>query len=226
MCLTLLQEGTLSNLNNSLQFPFIIFFMRTCLFLGLLNFYVFSTEQKKPMQNEKATFAGGCFWCMQDPFDHWLKKGVLTTEVGYTGGSQPNPSYQEICTGKTGHAEAIQITFDPAQITYSELLDIFWKNIDPTTLDQQFADHGSQYRTAIFYHSPEQKKLALESKNKIEKSRKFSSPIVTEITPASTFYVAEDYHQKYYEKNPFQYKLYKKGSGRENFIHQLWNDEK
>jgi methionine-S-sulfoxide reductase len=184
-----------------------------------------SNGEEKQMQSEKATFAGGCFWCMQDPFDQWLKKGVLATEVGYTGGSPSNPTYQEICTGKTGHAEAIQITFDPGQITYVELLNIFWKNIDPTTVNQQFNDHGSQYRTAIFYHNSEQKKQALESKEKLEKSGKFTSRIVTEITPASIFYVAEEYHQKYYEKNTFSYKLYKKGSGRERFIHQTWDEK-
>ncbi len=178
------------------------------------------------MQVEKATFAGGCFWCMQDPFDRWLKKGVLATEVGYTGGSNANPTYQDVCSGETGHAEAIQITFDPTLISYPQLLDLFWKNIDPTTVDQQFADHGSQYRTAIFYHNSEQKKLALESKEALEKSGKFSSPLVTEISPASVFYKAEDYHQKYYERNATHYKLYKKGSGRESYIHQMWDDEK
>ena len=170
---------------------------------------------------EKATFAGGCFWCMQPPFDKL--PGVISTVVGYTGGVTVHPTYEEICSGNTGHAEAIEMTYDPARVNYDELLDIFWRNIDPTTPNKQFADTGTQYRTAIFYHSAEQKTLAEASKKKMEKSGVFGKPIVTEIVPASTFYPAEDYHQKYCQNNPVRYKFYSAGSGRENYLKKLWS---
>lgn len=172
---------------------------------------------------EKATFAGGCFWCMQPPYDKL--KGVGKTTVGYTGGPEPDPTYEEVSTGKTGHAEAVEIVFDPMQTSYEKLLDLFWKNIDPTTQNRQFADIGTQYRTAIFYHNEEQKRLALASKEKLENSGKFKGPIVTEIAPAATFYPAEEYHQKYYQKCPIPYQLYKYGSGREGFLKHLWGNE-
>jgi len=172
---------------------------------------------------EKATFAGGCFWCMQPPYDKL--KGVVSTAVGYTGGTKPNPTYEEVCSGTTGHAEAVEITYDPAQLNYSQLLDAFWKNIDPTTQNQQFADMGTQYRTAIFYHNEEQKRLAIASKEKWEKSGRFNGPIVTEIVPASEFYPAEEHHQKYYKKCPIPYQLYKSGSGREGYLKKLWGAE-
>lgn len=172
--------------------------------------------------HEKATFAGGCFWCMQPPYD--TLKGVLSTTVGYTGGTKENPTYEEVSSGKTGHAEAVEITYDPSQITYAELLDVFWKNIDPTALNRQFADMGTQYRTAIFYHSEEQKRLATLSKEKLEKSGRFDQPIVTEIVPLSTFYPAEEYHQEYYKKCPIPYQLYKVGSGREFYLKKRWGD--
>lgn len=171
---------------------------------------------------EKATFGGGCFWCMQYAFDK--VKGVVSTTVGYTGGSKKNPAYEEVSTGKTDHAEGIEIVFDPSKITYSELLDVFWKNVDPTTPNRQFADEGTQYRTAIFFHSEEQKKLAIASKEKLAKSGKFNKPIVTEIVPASAFYKAEEYHQKYYEKNSLRYKAYHSGSGREQYLKKIWGD--
>ena len=169
---------------------------------------------------QKATFAGGCFWCMQPVFDKM--KGVASTTVGYTGGTKENPTYEEVSTGKTGHAEAIEVVYDPSQVSYEELLDAFWKDIDPTDPRGQFADKGSQYRTAIFYHSEEQKRLASESKEKFARSGKFDQPIVTEIVPASKFYKAEDYHQKYYVKNAGHYYLYKTGSGREGFLKKVW----
>ncbi|MEW6115462.1 MAG: peptide-methionine (S)-S-oxide reductase MsrA [Nitrospirota bacterium] len=172
---------------------------------------------------EKATFAGGCFWCMESPFDKL--RGVISTTVGYTGGHTENPTYEEVSTGTTGHAEAIEIVYDPAQVPYTELLDAFWKLIDPTTRNQQFADRGSQYRTAIFYHNEEQRRLAEASKERLEKSGKFNRPIVTEIVPASKFYPAEEYHQDYYRKNPFQYKMYLSGSGREEFIFRTWGKD-
>ncbi len=168
-----------------------------------------------------ATFAGGCFWCMEPPFEG--KKGVLDVTAGYMGGTVENPTYDQVCTGKTGHAEAVQITFDPSQVTYQELLEIFWRNIDPTTEDAQFADQGTQYRTGIFYHSEEQKKLAQTSKDKLAASGKFKSPLVTEIVPATFFYRAEEYHQDYFKKQPFRYKNYSEGSGRVGFLKKTWN---
>jgi len=170
---------------------------------------------------EKATFAGGCFWCMQPPFDKI--PGVISTAVGYTGGATAHPTYEEVCSGSTGHAEAIEVTYEPARVSYDALLDVFWRNIDPTTPNKQFADTGTQYRTAIFYHSAEQKRLAEASKKKMEKSGVFGKPIVTEIVPASTFYPAEDYHQKYCRNNPVRYKFYSAGSGREDYLKKLWS---
>jgi peptide methionine sulfoxide reductase msrA/msrB len=171
-------------------------------------------------KTEKAVFAGGCFWCMQHPFDEL--KGVVSTTVGYTGGHKENPSYEEVCSGETGHTEAIEIQFDPTQITYAKLLDVLWRNIDPTTSNRQFADVGSQYRTAIFYHDEEQKQLAESSKEEVDCSGIHDKPIVTEIVPASVFYKAEEYHQKYYEKSPDRYKRYNSGSGRERYLKKTW----
>jgi methionine-S-sulfoxide reductase len=169
---------------------------------------------------EKATFAGGCFWCMQAIFDKI--KGVVSTNVGYTDGHKEHPTYEEVCSGKTGHTEAIEILYDPSQVTYEELLDIFWKNIEPTMLNRQFVDFGTQYRTAIFYHNEEQKRFAEASKEKLERSGKFYKPIVTEIKPASTFYKAEEYHQQYYKKNPIRYEFYEAHSGRNQHLKTIW----
>ena len=167
-----------------------------------------------------ATFAGGCFWCMQPPFDK--KAGVLKTIVGYTGGTVKDPSYSQVTTGSTGHAEAVQIYFDPEKVTYDDLLREFWRNIDPTQAEGQFADRGSQYRTAIFYHDEDQKKRAEASKEELEASAKFDRKIVTTIEPAGEFYRAEEYHQDYYRKNETHYKLYRVGSGREGFLAEIW----
>jgi methionine-S-sulfoxide reductase len=169
-----------------------------------------------------ATFAGGCFWCMESAFEH--VEGVSSVVSGYTGGTKKDPTYEEVGSGSTGHAESIEVTFDPAKVSYEKLLETFWHNIDPTTLNAQFADHGTQYRTAIYYHTPEQKRLAEASKAALAKSGKFSGPIVTEITAATKFYPAEDYHQDYYKKNPLRYKLYRSGSGREAFIQKTWGE--
>ncbi|MCU0596285.1 MAG: peptide-methionine (S)-S-oxide reductase MsrA [Desulfobacterota bacterium] len=169
---------------------------------------------------EKATFAGGCFWCMEPPFDKL--DGVISTISGYTGGAEKNPTYEQVSSGKTGHLEAIQVTYDPAKVSYAQLLDIFWRNIDPTQNNGQFVDMGAQYRTAIFYHNEEQRRLALESRNRLQDSRKFGKPIVTEIRPATEFYPAEDYHQDYYMKNPIRYKYYRWGSGRDQFLEETW----
>jgi len=175
-------------------------------------------------QHEIATFAGGCFWCMQPPFD--AVPGVMSTTVGYTGGTKLNPTYEEVCGGQTGHAESIQVVFDPRRVSYAQVLDVFWRNIDPTTLNRQFADAGTQYRTAIFYHSEEQKHLAIASKERLGRSGTFGKPTVTEITPASTFYPAEEYHQAYYKKNPIRYKLYRIGSGRDGYLRKMWEKER
>src|SRR3989454_11011990 len=150
------------------------------------------------MQTEKATFGAGCFWGVEESFRNL--KGVLSTAVGYAGGTKENPTYEDVCTDKTGHAEAVEVEFDPSQITYDELLDVFWANHDPTTLNRQGPDVGTQYRSVIFYHTPEQQAAALASKEKLEKSGRYRRPIVTEIVPATSFYRAEDYHQQYLEK--------------------------
>lgn len=171
-------------------------------------------------KTEKATFAGGCFWCMEPPFEQLV--GVQSVTPGYTGGKKANPSYDEVSTGATGHAEAVEILYDPEKISYSALLEVFWRNIDPTQADGQFADRGPQYRTAIFYHSPEQKTLAESSRKALNDSGKFAKPIATTVEPAVPFYPAEAYHQDYYKKNPLRYKAYRYGSGRETFLQKTW----
>ena len=168
----------------------------------------------------KATFAGGCFWCMEPPFDKL--DGVISTTSGYTGGSKVNPTYQEVSAGSTGHTEAVQVVYDPKKVSYEKLLDVFWHNVDPTQKDGQFCDHGSQYRTGIFAHDTEQKRLAEASKAALEKSKPFKASIVTDIVAATTFYPAEDYHQDYYVKNPVRYKLYRTGCGRDARLKDLW----
>jgi methionine-S-sulfoxide reductase len=194
------------------------------LLLGGANMTNADNAGKGVGTREKATFAGGCFWCMQPPFDR--QKGVVSTLVGYTGGHKRNPTYEEVSSGSTGHAEAMEVVYDPAQVTYAELLDLFWRNVDPTTFDGQFADRGSQYRTAVFYHDEGQRKLAMASKEKMARSKKFGDrPIVTQIVPASTFYPAEEYHQKYYEKNGVRYKMYRHNSGRDQFLDKTWGKD-
>lgn len=181
-------------------------------------------EDKMPNNTKTATFAGGCFWCMEAAFQ--LLDGVVDAVAGYTGGDIDNPTYEQVSSGTTGHYEAVQVTYDPATISYEDLLDVFWKSIDPTDTKGQFADKGPQYKTVIFYHNEEQKKLAEKSKQKLEDSKKFDKPIATAILAAQEFYPAEDYHQDYFQKNKLQYNLYKKGSGRESFFEQTWGDEK
>ena len=169
---------------------------------------------------EKATFAGGCFWCMEPPFDKL--DGVISTTSGYTGGSEENPTYKDVSAGKTGHAEAVQIVFDPGKVSYKKLLEVFWMQINPTTPDRQFVDVGSQYRPGIFYHDDKQRRLAEESKIEIAESGRFDGPIVTEITEAGAFWPAEDYHQDYYMKSPKRYKFYRFGSGRDRYLDKVW----
>ena len=178
------------------------------------------TVNAKPQKRETATFAGGCFWCMEPPFERL--PGVISVTAGYTGGTKANPTYEEVCAGTTGHAESVQIVYDPSAITYDQLLEVFWRNIDPTTPNRQFADVGDQYRTAIFSHTQEQQRMAEASKAMLQQSGKFAGPLVTEIVPASTFYPAEEYHQDYYKKNPFRYTLYRMGSGRDAYLHKVW----
>jgi peptide methionine sulfoxide reductase msrA/msrB len=183
-------------------------------------------SEDSPMENniheglEYATFAGGCFWCMEPPFQNL--DGVDEVIVGYTGGETENPSYEEVSSGKTGHYEAIQVRYDPERITYPELLEVYWRQIDPTDPGGQFVDRGTQYRTAIFYHNQRQKELAEESKLKLEESGRYDKPIVTEILPYKEFYPAEDYHQDYYQKNPARYEVYKQNSGREDYLKEKW----
>ncbi len=168
---------------------------------------------------EKATFAGGCFWCMEPAFDKI--PGVISTTSGYTGGTLKNPTYEQVSSGETNHAEAIQIIYDPKQVTYQQLLTVFWHNIDPTTPNRQFCDVGKQYRSAIFYHNQQQKELAESSKQQLINSKKLSQ-IVTEIVPAGPFYQAEAYHQNYYQKNPIRYKYYRYSCGRDKRLEELW----
>jgi peptide-methionine (S)-S-oxide reductase len=170
-----------------------------------------------------ATFAGGCFWCMEPPYDK--VQGVISTTSGYMGGIKANPTYEEVSTGRTGHAEVVQVVYDPSKVSYAQLLQIFWRNIDPLTPNAQFCDHGPQYRSAIFFHDAEQQRLAEESKRQLEASGRFKAAIVTELVAAGTFYPAEDYHQDYYQKNPVRYRYYRFGCGRDARLKQLWGDE-
>lgn len=172
---------------------------------------------------EYATFGGGCFWCMEPPFD--IVDGVLETTSGYMGGDKVNPTYKEVSNGSTGHAEVVRVKYDPKKVSYEKLLDIFWRNVDPTTKDRQFVDIGSQYRSAIFYYNDEQKKAALLSKEKLEKENVFGAAIVTEISRATDFYPAEEYHQDFYKKNSIRYKYYRFNSGRDQYLKKIWGDK-
>jgi len=173
-------------------------------------------------QNAKATFAGGCFWCMEPPFDEL--EGVIATTAGYTGGNAKNPTYAQVSTGSTGHAEALQVIYDPKKITYEKLLEVFWHNIDPLTANGQFCDRGSQYRSAIFYHDANQKSAAEKSQKAVQ--ARFKQPVETEIAAAAAFYAAEDYHQDYYKKNPLRYKFYSYSCGRAQRLEEVWGAAK
>ncbi|EIT83653.1 peptide methionine sulfoxide reductase [Fictibacillus macauensis ZFHKF-1] len=172
---------------------------------------------------QKATFAGGCFWCMVSPFDE--QPGIVSVVSGYTGGHTENPTYEEVCSNQTGHYEAVQITYEPDVFSYEKLLQLFWQQIDPTDAGGQFHDRGDSYRTAIFYHTEEQKQVAEASKQALAESGKFKKPIVTQILPAATFYAAEEYHQEYHKKNPSHYNRYRVGSGRADFIETHWSNK-
>ncbi|HYA91531.1 MAG TPA: peptide-methionine (S)-S-oxide reductase MsrA [Thermodesulfobacteriota bacterium] len=178
---------------------------------------------KEEMNLQKATFAGGCFWCVESDFEKL--PGVVKVISGYTGGNKENPSYEEVSSGTTGHVEAVQVYYDPSKLTYAELLDYFWRHIDPTDAGGQFVDRGSQYRSVIFYHDEEQRRLAEKSKEDLGKSGKFNKPIVTEIIKFTKFYEAEEYHQDYYRKNPLRYKFYRYNSGRDQFLGKVWGKE-
>jgi len=179
----------------------------------------FADESPPPA---KATFAGGCFWCMEEAFEK--VEGVVSAISGYTGGQVENPTYEQVSAGGTGHTESIEVTYDPSKVTYKQLLEVFWRNVDPTTPNAQFCDHGNQYRTAIFYHDENQKQLIDESRQRVENSKTFPESIVTEIAPASVFYSAEEYHQDFYTKNPIRYKFYKWNCGRAQRLEQLWGN--
>jgi len=183
----------------------------------------FSAPVAAPPARALATFAGGCFWCEEAVFDG--VPGVIHAVSGYTGGHLQNPTYEQVSAGGTGHAESVQVTYDPSKISYEKLLDLFWRNVDPLTSNAQFCDIGSQYRSAIFYHDAEQKRLAEASKAAIEASHRFKQPIVTQIVPATAFYRAEEYHQNYHEKNPVRYHFYKFNCGRDQRLRELWGEK-
>ncbi|MBA3479930.1 MAG: peptide-methionine (S)-S-oxide reductase MsrA [Lautropia sp.] len=171
----------------------------------------------------KATFAGGCFWCVEADFDK--VEGVLSTTSGYTGGTLADPTYEQVSSETTGHAEAVEIVFDPSMVSYEKLLDRFWRTIDPTVKDRQFCDIGHSYRSAIFTHDAAQARTADASKAALEKNKPFGEPIVTEIVPAKAFYPAETYHQDYYKKNPVRYRFYRANCGRDSRLKELWGDQ-
>ena len=188
--------------------------------VGSLMFSLNSSYAEEHSHQEKATFAGGCFWCMEEAFEK--VKGVTSVVSGYIGGQVENPTYEQVSAGGTGHTESIEVIYDPNTVTYQRLLEVYWRNVDPTTPNAQFCDHGNQYRTAIFFHDEHQKQVIDESKKKIEVTKSFPESIVTEISPAATFYPAEEYHQDYYVKNPIRYKYYKWNCGRAKRLEQLW----
>ncbi|OGX51651.1 MAG: methionine sulfoxide reductase [Omnitrophica WOR_2 bacterium RIFCSPLOWO2_12_FULL_46_30] len=200
--------------------------MITKIFRGLTLFPILLCAQSNSSAQTKyetAVFAGGCFWCMEAPFEKL--EGVIEVVSGYSGGQKENPGYKEVSAGGTGHLEAIRITYEPSKITYAELLDVFWRQIDPTDSGGQFVDRGAQYKTAIFYQNDEQRKLAEKSRQELEESGRFKKPIVTEILKAPAFYKAEGYHQDYYKKSPLKYKFYRFNSGRDQCLRKAWGDK-
>ena len=189
------------------------------LFIGTLSVQAISQAAANAPQG-KAYFAGGCFWCMEEVFEN--VEGVLSVTSGYIGGTVARPSYEEVSAGRTGHAESVEVVYDPAKVSYQKLLDAFWLNVDPITPNAQFCDHGSQYRSAIFFQTDEEKRASETSKQAIEQSSRFKEPIVTQIVTASQFYPAEEYHQDFYKKNPIRYKFYKYNCGRAQRLETLW----
>ena len=197
-----------------------LIFLLSCALIAACTIANAQGQNPAPAETRTAVFAGGCFWCIQPAFDK--AKGVIKTVVGYCGGSQPNPTYELVSSEKTGYRESIQITYDPAKISYDQLLDIYWRQIDPTQADGQFTDIGPSYRAAIFYANDNEKSVAETSKEKLARSGKFKKPIVTEILPAMKFYPAEAYHQKYYQQNPEHFEAFEEGSGRVSFKKKAW----
>jgi methionine-S-sulfoxide reductase len=198
---------------------------RLALSAAMLAFTIIhcAAQNSSSAATRTAIFAGGCFWCIQPAFDK--AKGVIKTAVGYSGGTEPNPTYDLVTSEKTKYRESIEITYDPAKISYEQLLDIYWRQIDPTQADGQFTDIGPSYRAAIFFSNAEEKKIAEASKEKLAHSRKFDKPVVTEILPAMKFYPAEAYHQKYYQQNPDHFEAFEKGSGRVSYQKRTWGEE-
>jgi peptide methionine sulfoxide reductase msrA/msrB len=209
--------------------PFFLALFISILLFGCQGTETKALEGKNPMsaesRNDKvATFAGGCFWCTESDFEKI--SGVLKVISGYTGGFKENPTYEEVSSGRTGHVEAIQVYYDPSRVSYDQILDVFWRHIDPTDDGGQFADRGSQYRSAVFYHDEEQKALAEKSRDALTRSGKFAKPVATQILPLTKFYEAEEYHQDYYRKNPLRYQFYRSGSGRDAFLKKTWGEDK
>jgi peptide-methionine (S)-S-oxide reductase len=199
--------------------PMRVFLVVSCLLLPPQATYA----DTSPVRTETATFAGGCFWCMVPPFKNL--PGVVSVTSGYTGGHVPNPTYEQVSGGDTGHAESVEVVYDPAKVDYPKLLDVYWHNIDPTTPARQFCDSGDQYRTAIFYHGETQRQQALASRDALAKSGVLKGTIVTQIVAASTFYPAEQYHQDYYVKNELRYQIYRHGCGRDRRLKELYGEQ-
>jgi peptide-methionine (S)-S-oxide reductase len=195
--------------------------LMSALAVGIVHAQTTTSPGSQPAEKQAvATFAGGCFWCVEEAFEK--VPGVISAVSGYTGGTVANPSYEQVSSKKTGHAEAVRVTYDPSKVSYQSLVDWFWHNIDPVDAKGQFCDKGSPYRSAIFVHDEEQKKIAEASKKALEESGRFKEPIATEILPAGPFYEAEDYHQNYYKVNPVRYQFYKHGCGRAARLEQIW----
>jgi peptide-methionine (S)-S-oxide reductase len=204
-----------------------MFRRRPVVWMGVLALGLYAAASARPAAAQKASahaiFAGGCFWCMEPAFEK--VQGVSAVVSGYTGGQTRNPTYEQVSAGVTGHAESVEVTYDPSTVTYETLLEVFWHNIDPLVGNAQFCDHGNQYRSAIFPVDETQRKLAEESKRKLEESKRFGKPIQTQIVPATTFYPAEEYHQDFYKKNPTRYHSYRAGCGRDARLQQLWGKD-
>lgn len=200
--------------------PVVSLFFGVLMLLGTDRSGISAGNPSDAASPAQAYFAGGCFWCMEEAFEK--VDGVVEVVSGYMGGTAKNPTYEEVSSGRTGHAESVEVRYDPTKVTYAGLLEVYWRNVDPLTPNAQFCDHGNQYRAVIFYQSDEQKRLADESKLAIEGSKRFREPIVTQITAASEFFAAEEYHQDFYKKNPIRYKYYKFSCGRAQRLETLW----
>jgi peptide methionine sulfoxide reductase msrA/msrB len=216
-------NDTLKRIGKKMVYAHMYMKSYSILFFSLILLVALASGARAEGKQEKAIFAGGCFWCMEPPFEKL--EGVKEVISGYTGGTKENPTYKEVSSDTTGHAEAVEIIYDPEKVSYATLLDVFWRQINPTDAGGQFVDRGSSYRSGIFYLTEEQRELAEKSKEELGKSGRFSKPIVTEIVPASRFYRAEEYHQDYYKKNTIRYKYYRYGSGRDQFLKKAWEDD-